>query len=275
MMRMLITLTAIMLLALPASSLAQEIPDGRALFLANKCDSCHGTDGKVSKYGKGLKPFPARDLTAIARYVSSDELRRIITYGVHKSSMTAKKYRLDPLEIEAVIDYIRTFEYKPDLAMGKKRFNAVCASCHGVDGRAKTGMGAKNLVYSKLTMEEVVHTMRYGRTGTLMTSKRHQLGNPEIADIANYVVSLRRAGQPELGGKLYSSTCKSCHAAPTDIKLIGNAAVRQKSIADVEDPLLDLRIRHGRHVDRAGTKIGKLSDDNVQDIIAYLRQETK
>jgi len=242
---------------------------------ANKCTSCHGNDGTVSKYGKGLKPFPARDLTAIAGYVSNDELRRIITYGVHKTSMTSKKYRLDPLEIEAVIDYIQTFEYKPDLVRGKKRFKAVCASCHGTDGRAKTGMGAKNLVYSKLDIEGVVHTMRYGRPGTLMTSKRHQLGNSDIADIANYVISLHRAGKPELGSKLYSSNCKSCHANPADIKLIGNAAVRQKSFADVDDRLLDLRIRHGRHIDRAGTKVGGLSDDNVQDIIAYLRQEIK
>jgi mono/diheme cytochrome c family protein len=268
-----------MMLVMPAisqgSSLDQEILDGKALFEANKCDSCHGKDGKVTKYGRKLKPFPARDLSALAGRVSRDELRRIITYGVHKTSMTSKKYTLDPLEIEAIIDYIYTLKYEPDLANGKKRFKEVCASCHGVDGRANTGLGAKNLVYSKLSLEQIVHTMRYGRPGTLMTSKRHQLTNTEIADIASYVMSLRYVGDPGRGKKLYASSCKSCHATPRDIKLIGNAAQPVKLISEVDDHVLDLRIRHGRHVTRAGEKVSKLTPDDVQDIIAYLRQETK
>lgn len=267
-----------MMLVLPVasqgSSLDQEILDGKALFEANKCDSCHGKDGKVTKYGRQLKPFPARDLTALSGYVSHDELRRIITYGIHKTAMTSKKYTLTPLEIEAIIDYIYTLKYKPDLANGKKRFKEVCASCHGVDGRANTGLGAKNLVYSKLSLEEIAHTMRYGRPGTLMTSKRHQLTNPEIADIASYVMSLRYVGDPGRGKQLYASSCKSCHATPQDIKLIGNAAQPVKLISEVDDHALDLRIRHGRHVTRAGEKVSKLTPDDVQDIIAYLRQET-
>jgi len=35
---------------------------------------------------------------------------------------------------------------------------------------------------------------------------------------------------------------------------------------------LDLRIRHGRHIDRAGKKVEKLSADDIQDIIAYMRK---
>lgn len=51
------------------------------------------------------------------------------------------------------------------MANGKKRFRAVCSTYHGFDGRAKTGVGAKNLVYSKLDLEGIAHTMRYGRPG--------------------------------------------------------------------------------------------------------------
>ena len=219
-----------------------------------------------------LKRFPARNYRAIAKSVNRDELRRIITYGLTGSAMTPKKYALDPLEIEAVIDYIRTFDYKPNLANGKKRFKAVCSTCHGMDGRAKTGVGAKNLVYTKLDLEGIVHTMRYGRPGTLMTSKRHQLSNPDIADIANYVYSLRYMANPANGKKLYAKNCASCHATPTAIKLIGNAAVK-RSVSDLDDRLLDLRIRHGRHVDRAGEKVAHLSDDNIRDLIAYIRHQ--
>jgi mono/diheme cytochrome c family protein len=254
---------------------ASDIIDGKALFSKN-CASCHGIDGSVSDYGKKLEPFPARNLRAVAPYVEYDELRRIVTHGTHKTAMKAMKYVLDPLEIEAVVDYIKTFTYKPNLANGQKRFKEVCASCHGNDGRAQTGVGAKNLVYSKLSLEEKVHTIRYGRAGTLMQAKRHQLNNTDIADIANYVDSLKRAGDAKVGGKLYAANCKSCHATPADIQITGNAAVKHKKISDLDDQMLDLRIRHGRHVDREGREaIKTLSSDDVQDIVSYLRENTK
>jgi len=261
---------ALAICAAPLAASAKAVMDGKALYEAN-CAMCHGKTGEVSKYGKSLKPFPARNHRAIAKYVSRDELRRIITYGVKGTAMTPKKYTLDALEIEEVIDYIQSFDYKPNLANGKKRFKAVCSSCHGKDGRAVTGVGAKNLVYTKLNLKQIVHTMRYGRPGTLMTSKRHQLSNTDIADVANYVYSLRYMANPANGQKLFSKNCVSCHNTPADIKLIGNAA-ETRSISDLDDRLLDLRIRHGRHVDRAGKKIERLSSDSIQDIIAYMRK---
>ncbi len=263
---------AVAFLSSSMSATAANTLDGKALYEAN-CAVCHGKTGEVSDYGKKLKPFPARNHRAIAQYVSRDELRRIITYGVKGTAMTPKKYSLDALEIEAVIDYIKTFDYKPDLANGKKRFKEVCSSCHGIDGRAVTGVGAKNLVYTKLGLKDIVHTMRYGRPGTLMTSKRHQLSNEDIADIANYVYSLRYMANPAKGKQLFEQNCSKCHSTPAHIKLIGNAAAK-RTIADLDDRLLDLRIRHGRHVDRAGKKVEKLSSDDIQDIIAYMRTYT-
>ncbi|MDX8410035.1 MAG: c-type cytochrome [Mariprofundales bacterium] len=268
-MKKTLLLAASLLVASPAIAANHAIPDGKALFGAN-CAVCHGADGSVSAAGKALKPFPARNLRAVANLVERDELHRIITYGIKGTAMTAKKYTLDPLEIDAVISYIKTFTYKPDIANGKKRFHEVCIRCHGTDGRAKTGMGAKNLRMTKLSLKGIVHTMRYGRPGTLMTSKRHQLSNLDLADIATYVDGLRRLGNPNAGAKIYRQLCASCHATPASIKLIGNAAERRK-VTDLSDQLLDLRIRHGRHVDRAGKKVEKLSADEVQDLLAFIR----
>lgn len=268
--RLLILASAVIL---PMANAHAEVPDGKALFEAN-CAQCHGKDGTVSDYGKKLEPFPARNLRAIAKHVPYDEVRRIVTHGTHKTKMRAMKYVLDPLEIEAVVDYVKSFDYKPDLVNGLKRFKEVCASCHGNDGRAKTGVGAKNLVYSDLTLDEKIHTIRYGRPGTLMEAKRHQLSNTDIADIAAYVHSMARSGDTHLGSELYAKNCASCHKTPGDIRLIGNAASK-KTIADTSDYMLDLRIRHGRHVHRAGDHITELTDDQIQDIISYLRQKTK
>jgi len=253
---------------------ALDAINGKALF-ETYCAKCHGKDGTGSEYGKTLKPFPARNLRAIAGIVERDELRRIITYGVQDTAMTPKKYSLDALEIEEVINYIQSLKYTPDPANGKKRFLDVCSGCHGKDGRARTGIGAKNLVYTSLGLEGITHAIRYGRPGTTMTSKRHQLSNTDIADIANYVYSLRYKASSENGAKLYATNCRSCHADAGAIRLVGNIARPFMSIHDVNDRILDLRIRHGRHVERAGEKVARLSDDDIQDIIAYLRKVSR
>jgi len=174
------------LIALPLSSAqaSSDMPDGKAIYAKN-CVQCHGVDGTVSKFGKDLKPFAARNHRAMAQVVSRDEMRRIITYGVRGTGMRAKKYDLNPLEIEAVIDYIKTFDYKPNLANGKKRFEQVCISCHGIDGRAQTGLGATNLVYSKLDLNASGHTKRHGSVGTLMKDNEQQLSNTDIKDVAH------------------------------------------------------------------------------------------
>ncbi len=258
---------------LTGNAFASDMMPGKALFDKN-CASCHGADGTGSEYGAKLQPYPARNLTALSATVERDELRRLITYGVKGTAMTPKKYALDALEVEEVIDYVLTFKRKVNLANGKKRFEEVCSTCHGMDGRAKTGLGAKNLVYSKLDLSETVHTIRYGRLGTKMTSKRHQLNNADIEDVANYVHSLRFKADAAKGGKLYAETCKSCHSTPAAIKLAGNRA-HAANIAEMSDYLLDLRIRHGRHVDRAGKKVAALSEDDTQNLIAYIRKEAK
>ena len=146
-------LLAMFMIPFTASASDQEDPNG---YIDGEqrynqfCTKCHAEDGTGSKFGKALKPFPARNHRAIAQLIGRDEFRRIITYGVAGTGMKPKKYTLDGLEIEAVIDYIKTFTYTADLSNGKKRFEEVCSRCHGMDGRANTGMGAKDLVYTKL-----------------------------------------------------------------------------------------------------------------------------
>ncbi|MDQ6956812.1 MAG: cytochrome c, partial [Mariprofundaceae bacterium] len=87
----------------------------------------------------------------------------------------------------------------------------------------------------------------------------------------HYVLSLRYKANLKSGKKLFAKNCKTCHATPSAIKLVGNAAQKRK-ISDLSDQLLDLRIRHGRHVKRAGKAMTKLSPDEVKDLLAYIRK---
>jgi len=271
MFKKLLLTAALVALPLSAAQAADDAPNGKEIY-QNNCAQCHGLDGTVSKFGRNLKPFPARNHRAIAQVVSRDEMRRIITFGVRGTGMNAKKYALDPLQIEAVIDYIKTFTYTPDLINGKKRYEQVCASCHGMKGLGVNGLGAgTNLDYSKMNLDQIVHALRYGRPDTPMTSNKHQLSNPDINDVSHYVLSLRYNASPMKGQALYAKHCMSCHSSPSKIQLVGNAA-NKTTIADLSDQLLDLRIRHGRHIHRAGKAVEKLTSNEVRDIIAYIRQ---
>lgn len=258
-----------MILAGMGLAKAADFPDGKVLYAKN-CAVCHGNGGDVSEFGRHLKPFPARNLRAVARWLNADELRRIITYGLHNSKMAAKKYTLDPLEIEAVIQYIKTFTFTPNPNMGKKRYLQVCSVCHGKDGRARTGLGAKNLVYSTLGMKGLIHTIRTGRPGTMMTAKYHQLSNTDILNVASYVYGLRYKANRKHGAILYEKNCRSCHASPVRIHLTSRVG-SPSSINDLNNSQLELRIRHGRHVNRAGKQVTLLSADDIQDVIAYIK----
>ncbi len=248
---------------------ASDFPNGKTLYEQN-CAVCHGKNGSVSEYGKHLKPFPARNLRAVAQWLDTDEFRRIITYGLHNSKMTAKKDALNPLEIEAVIQYIKTFRFSPKPGMGKRRYMQVCAACHGKDGRARTGLGAKDLVYSKLTMKGLIHTIRLGRPGTMMTPKLNQISSPDIVNIAAYVYSLRYKVNEQRGAMLFRRNCASCHTTPGHIRLTGHTD-SQSIIGRLNAYQLELHLRYGQHVHLAGKRVYKLTNDNLQDITAYIR----
>jgi cytochrome c oxidase cbb3-type subunit 3 len=75
---------------------------------------------------------------------------------------------------------------------GKARF-AVCAACHGADGKGNQAMGAPNLtdnvwLYGSST-PSVIETLSYGRNGE-MPAFKDTLGEKKIHLLAAYVYSL-------------------------------------------------------------------------------------
>lgn len=79
-----------------AAVAANGKPDGAALY-DMYCTLCHGGDGKLGING-------AKDLTASA--LSREEMIAVVTHG--RNTMAPFKQVLDPGQVEAVVDHLRT-----------------------------------------------------------------------------------------------------------------------------------------------------------------------
>ena len=89
-------LIAAVLVSLAGPALAA---DPAALY-GNKCNACHGKDGKGTSVGKKMG---APDLTTLK--VSEADIAKTIENG--KGKMTAFKGKLAPEEIQAVAKYVK------------------------------------------------------------------------------------------------------------------------------------------------------------------------
>ncbi|HUO19860.1 MAG TPA: cytochrome-c oxidase, cbb3-type subunit III [Steroidobacteraceae bacterium] len=167
---------------------------GRSLF-ANTCINCHGSDAR------GAPGFP--DLTDNDWLYGGtpDDIVKSITYG-REGVMPALGPALGEQGVEEVIAYVRSLSGHPEpaaqVAAGQARF-AICAACHGPDGKGNPAIGSKNLtddiwLYggSEATLRK---TLMEGRHGHMPA---HQwLGEDKIRLLAAYVYSLSQPTQPQ------------------------------------------------------------------------------
>lgn len=143
----------------PASALL-----GQRVY-AQRCAVCHGPNGRGNgPAAPSMIPRP-RDFTRgefkykstpAGQPPSDDDLIRIVTKGLTASAMPSWGDLLNAEEIRAVVDYIKDFSpgfrsqtpqaiaipprVTPDAASisrGQELFRTQCASCHGVNGRAR------------------------------------------------------------------------------------------------------------------------------------------
>ena len=112
---------------------------GHSLFATN-CINCHGSDAR------GAPGFP--DLTDNDWLYGGQpaDIVQSITYG-REGTMPPIGAALGEQGVEEVVDYVlslsRHTEPADKVAAGQARF-AVCAGCHGVDGKGNTKMGQKS-----------------------------------------------------------------------------------------------------------------------------------
>jgi cytochrome c oxidase cbb3-type subunit 3 len=99
--------------------------------------------------------------------------------------------------VEDVLRYVFSLSGRSlpagDLQSGREKFAAICAACHGADGRGNQLLGAPNLTdqiwLNGGSIEAVRATIGYGRQAE-MPAHLARLGATRVNLLAAYIVSL-------------------------------------------------------------------------------------
>ncbi len=177
---------AVLILANSAFAASQK----RGGWLYEKyCISCHGEDGSGTPYGKELF-FPVKDLRP-NYLLTSEEIGFMIRYGLFERELLGKGETLTDRDIDDLTAYIRTFRYIPNIRAGRRLYLRLCSICHGRDGTGDKNFVTPNLKESMISDIEMTRIIRRGRHDTAMINKRRRIYNTEIADMVNYILSIR------------------------------------------------------------------------------------
>ena len=173
--------------AVAASSEAREM--GQRLFLTY-CSQCHGSDAG------GVSGFPnLRDHDWL--YGGDPETIKIGIANGRSGVMPPLGAALGgEAEVKAVAHYVLSLSSaRHDVALaakGKDKF-AVCAACHGVEGKGNPAIGAPNLT-DKVWLYDgsektIINIITLGRTG-VMPAWKERLGDAKVHVLAAYVYGL-------------------------------------------------------------------------------------
>ncbi|MCP4249710.1 MAG: c-type cytochrome [bacterium] len=269
---------------------------GRALY-RTRCMGCHGSQGQG---GVGVALNSASFLA-----VASDEfLARSILHGRANTAMPSWK-DLGITDLNDLVAFIRTWqpappdkqevldklaEGKPNrraLRIGKSLYRSKCGACHGTSGEGGVGPSLNTDNFLAVVDDEYLfEAIVSGRPGTAMPAWS-ELAADDLVDVINYLRSWndreRRELEPvvvrgdwERGSVLYQGVCAGCHGRKAE-GVTGPQLGNPVFLATVSDAMLREWIRHGR----AGSAMWaflrgeqgpvELTDDQIDDVIAYLR----
>ncbi len=184
-----------------------------------------------------------------------------------------------------------------DLEHGKQLFDQNCAVCHQADAIGKPGFApslSNPELLSTASDKFLMGTIRDGRAGTGMPPFAH-LGRAKIEAIVSYLRSLsdgrpniaaeldaQRAahGDPSLGKVWFDDICATCHGVKGDGYFsggTGTAIGKTGFLSKASDGFLRETIKKGRSNTRmlpfsGSAGLANLSDQEIDDIIVYLRQ---
>jgi cytochrome c oxidase cbb3-type subunit 3 len=176
---------------------AQARDMGQRLFL-NNCAQCHGSDAGGSRGFPNLRdgdwlyggtPEKIQESIAQGRSGLMPPLAAVVGTGEDVKNVAAYVLSLSGRSHDGL-----------RAQLGKSKFAAVCAACHGQDGKGNPMLGAPNLtdrvwLYGG-SESTIVETISKGRNG-IMPAHQDLLGEAKVHLLAAYLLSL----QPDRSAK--------------------------------------------------------------------------
>lgn len=168
---------------------------GQRLFLQN-CAQCHGSNAMG---GKGFPNLTDHDWLYGG---TPDDIKTSLIQG-RQGNMPAWSNQFNEQQISELATYVISLSGRkvdPEMAKAGQQNYAVCAACHGQDGKGNQQLGAPNLtdniwLYGG-SQEAVEETLREGRNG-VMPAWIDILGEDKIHLITAYVYSLSQDDSAE------------------------------------------------------------------------------
>ncbi len=174
-------------------------------------------------------------------------------------------------------------------AHGAEIYGRMCAVCHGRGGEGYKADQATALRHraflGSVTDTFLRDAIRQGRTGTTMSAWGAHNGGPlssnDVSDVISFIRRWEHWPKPALdeaplrgdvnrGAEIFKKECATCHGARgtggPNVG-IGNPAL----LTDASNGFLRYAIRDGRSGTPMPSFAGKLKDQGVEDVVAYLR----
>ncbi len=199
-------------------------------------------------------------------------------------------------EAPAVQASRRTVEITPEkVEAGKALFSTTCIACHGPEGVGRTGTGPRLNSASFLAAASddfLIQTITRGRAGTTMIGWGSAYSPEQIESIVAYLRSLNDVQPAQLdesplkgdvaeGEKIFSGICAGCHGnsgAGYQETANGTGIGRAAFLSVASNGYLRYIIKHGKDQTmmrpfdpKSRVAVANLSDDQIEDVIAYLR----
>lgn len=158
------------------------------------------------------------------------------TRGEHQQDVTRLRDQVAPIYAAFSAQPVEALARDPAaLAIGERLFMNNCAQCHGSDARGSKSYpnltNGNSAWLGERTAEHIVQTITNGRTGMMPPMGAAVGGDPEISELANYVLSLSGSPYNEVkafSGKARFAVCAACHGVGGK----GNKALGAPNLTD-------------------------------------------
>ena len=178
---------------------------------------------------------------------------------------------------------------------GKELYTINCSACHGLEGEGRIGMGPRlaSKSFLEAASDEMLQTtIAKGRGGTTMIAWGSVLSPTDVASVVAHLRGMvehtpakldesPNQGDAAAGEKVFLSICAACHGrngAGYSEASSGTGIARKPFLDSVSNGYLRYIIKKGKAQTKMGsfqsdspTAVANLSDDEIENVIAYLR----